>query len=131
MNYRYDKVKKIMVVDDEDDLIFLLQTLLDQMGFKVNGFTDPLLALQAFKAGTYDLAILDIRLPGMDGFELCERLKIIDHSLKVCFFTASEFYHKNSKEEQHSILINDHQIIRKPISNEDLLKQVQDILELK
>jgi CheY-like chemotaxis protein len=126
-----DKFKKIMVVDDEDDLIFLLQTLLDQMGFKVSGFTDPLLALEALKAGTYDLAILDIRLPGLDGFELCERLKEIDPSLKVCFFTASEFYHKNSKEEQHSILIKEHTVIRKPISNEELLKQVQEVLELK
>ena len=131
MNYTDDKVKKIMVVDDEDDLIFLLQTLLDQMGFKVSGFTDPLLALQAFKAGTYNLAILDIRLPGLDGFELCERLKGIDPSLKVCFFTASEFYHKNSKKEQHSVLINEHHIIRKPISHEDLLKQVREVLELK
>jgi DNA-binding response OmpR family regulator len=123
-----DTVKKIMVVDDEDDLIFLLRTLLDQMGFKVSGFTDPLLALQAFKAGTYDLAILDIRLPGLDGFELCERLERIDHLLKICFFTASEFY-KSSKEEQHSILINEHQLIRKPISNEDLVKQVQKVLD--
>ena len=131
MNYMDDTVKKIMVVDDEDDLIFLLRTLLDQIGFKVSGFTDPLLALQAFKAGTYDLAILDIRLPGLDGFELCERLKRIDHSLKICFFTASEFYYKNSKDEQNSILTNEHQIIRKPISNEDLLKQVQEILESK
>jgi DNA-binding response OmpR family regulator len=128
MRYTDDKVKKIMVVDDEDDLIFLLQTLLDQMGFKVSGFTDALLALQAFKAGTYDLAILDIRLPGLDGFELCEMLEKIDHSLKVCFFTASEFYYK---AEQHSELINEHRIIRKPISNEDLLKQVQEVLELK
>ena len=131
MNDMDDTAKKIMVVDDENDLIFLLRTLLDQMGFKVSGFTDPLLALQAFKAGTYDLAILDIRLPGLDGFELCERLERIDHSLKVCFFTASEFYYNNSKEEQHSMLINEHPIIRKPITNEDLIKQVQEILELK
>jgi CheY-like chemotaxis protein len=87
--------------------------------------------LQAFNAGTYDLAILDVRLPGMDGFELCERLKGIDHSLKVCFFTASEFYHKNPKNEQHSVLINKYHLIRKPISNEDLLKQVREVLELK
>jgi CheY-like chemotaxis protein len=68
---------------------------------------------------------------GLDGFELCERLKRIDHSLKVCFFTASEFYDKDSKEEQHSILINEHPIIRKPISNEDLVKHVQKVLESK
>jgi CheY-like chemotaxis protein len=116
-----NKIKTIMVVDDENDLIFLLQTLLDQMGVKVSGFTDPLLALQAFKAGIYDLAILDIKLSGMDGFELCKRLEKMDHSLKVCFFTASEFYYKDFK----------HPIIRKPISNENLRKQVQEVLELK
>jgi DNA-binding response OmpR family regulator len=124
-----DNVKKIMVVDDEDDLIFLLETLLDQMGFKVSGFTDPVLALQTFKASIYDLAILDIKLPGLDGIELCERLERVDHTLKVCFFTASEFYYKNSKEEQHSTLKKGHHVIRKPISIEDLLKQVHEILE--
>jgi CheY-like chemotaxis protein len=126
-----EKVKKVMVIDDEDDVIFLLKTLLDQMGFKVSAFTDSVLALQAFKAGVYDLAILDIRLPGLDGFELYERLKRIDNSLKVCFFTASEPYYRNSEREQHSVLIKECPIIQKPVSNEDLLRQVQEILELK
>ena len=74
-NQMDNKPKKIMVVDDEDDLIFLLQILLEQKGFKVNAFTDPLLALQSFKAGIYDLAILDIKLPSLDGFDLYERMK--------------------------------------------------------
>jgi DNA-binding response OmpR family regulator len=52
-----------------------LQILLKQKGFKVNAFTDPLLSLQSFEAGMYDLAILDIKLPSLDGFDLYERIK--------------------------------------------------------
>ena len=81
-----NKLKKIMVVDDEDDLIFLLQILLEQKGFKVNAFTDPLLALQSFEAGMYDLAILDIKLPSLNGFDLYERIKRIDVFCKGVFF---------------------------------------------
>jgi DNA-binding response OmpR family regulator len=65
-----NKLKNIMVVDDEDDLTFLLQILLEQKGFNVNAFTNPLLALQSFEAGIYDLASWDIKLHSLDGFDL-------------------------------------------------------------
>jgi DNA-binding response OmpR family regulator len=120
-----NKLKKIMVVDDEDDLIFLLQILLEQKGYKVNAFTDPLLALQSFKAGIYDLAILDIKLPSLNGFDLYERIKRIDDFVKVCFFTASD---EDLKTQKYSRLRKKVIIIRKPISNEELLKKVDEAI---
>jgi DNA-binding response OmpR family regulator len=59
-------------------------------------FTDPLLALQSFKAGIYDLAILDIKLPSLNGFDLYERIKMLDDFVKVCFFTTSD--HEDFKD---------------------------------
>ena len=125
-NQMDNKPKKIMVVDDEDDLIFLLQILLEQKGFKVNAFTDPLLALQSFKAGIYDLAILDIKLPSLNGFDLYERIKMIDDFVKVCFFTTSD--HEDFKTQKYSRLRKKDIIIRKPISNEELLKKVDEAI---
>ena len=64
-----------MVVDNEFDITFTLQTGLEDAGFDVDAFTDPELALSSFKPGLYHLVILDIVMPKMDGFELYEELK--------------------------------------------------------
>jgi DNA-binding response OmpR family regulator len=59
-----------MIVDDESDVVFTLKKHLEENGFEVNTFVDPVLALQNFKVNFYDLLILDIRMPKMNGFEL-------------------------------------------------------------
>ena len=66
--------------------------ILEENGFKVDTFTDPLLALQNFKEqdGMYDIIILDIKMPEMNGFELYRQIKKIDDKAKVCFLTAGE-----------------------------------------
>src|SRR4051812_36870942 len=90
--------KKILVVDDEPDNISVFSIGLEDEGFIVDTFTDPQLALSAFKAETYDLLILDIKMPNMNGFELYEKVKKIDNKLKVCFLTAfGEGYHEEFK----------------------------------
>ena len=67
--------KRILVVDDEPDNISVFSIGLEDEGFTVDTFTDPQLALSAFKAETYDLLILDIKMPNMNGFELYEKVK--------------------------------------------------------
>ena len=67
--------KSILLVDDEADVIEILKVGLEDNGFKVDAFTDPELALSSFKAGTYDLLLLDVRMPKMNGFELYEQIK--------------------------------------------------------
>jgi DNA-binding response OmpR family regulator len=84
--------KKILVVDDEPDNAFIFTMGLEDDGFKVDTFTNPLSALSAFKEDMrrrkYDLLILDIKMPDMNGFELYEQIKKLDNEVKVCFLTA-------------------------------------------
>ena len=114
--------KKIMVVDDETDVISVLEIVLEENGFEVDTFEDPIVALKSYRAGVYDLLILDIKMPEMDGFELYDRIKKIDDNAKVCFLTASEMYYKNSRKLDKDFLI------QKPIANEDLVEEINKIL---
>jgi DNA-binding response OmpR family regulator len=83
--------RKLLLVD-EKDATSLLYTILQKSGFEVFFFNDPLLVLERFKPRYYDLMILDIRMPNMNGFELYQQIKRMDNRVKVCFLTAiSEF----------------------------------------
>jgi two-component system, OmpR family, response regulator ChvI len=75
--------RRILVVDDEPDITFTLRAELEGGGFDVDAFTDPELALSSFKLGLYNLVLIDIMMPKMDGFELYERLKTVDPNVKV------------------------------------------------
>ena len=63
---------------------------LENNQFIVTTFNDPVEALSRFKPGLYDLMIIDIRMPGMNGFQLYHKIRHIDHKVKVCFLTAFE-----------------------------------------
>jgi DNA-binding response OmpR family regulator len=115
--------KKIMVVDDEADLTMLCGIALEYYGFKVDTFTDPQKALSNYKPGYYDLVILDIMMPKMDGFQLYNEIKKKDQKAKVCFLTASELYYEQFRKEEYSA-IDKNLFIQKPIQNEELLKEV-------
>jgi CheY-like chemotaxis protein len=121
--------KRILVVDDEPDNISVFSIGLEDEGFTVDTFTDPQLALSAFKAKTYDLLILDIKMPNMNGFELYEKVNKIDNKLKVCFLTAfGEGYHEEFRRRFPASSFSDVNFIRKPIRINDLVKKVNDII---
>ena len=67
--------RRILLVDDEPDITLSFNIVLEDNGFVVDAFNDPLLALSSFKQGIYDLALLDIKMPKMNGFELCGEIK--------------------------------------------------------
>lgn len=69
---------KILLVDDEPDIIFTFKTGLEANGFVVDAFDDPVLALSNFKPGMYDLLLLDVKMPQINGFELYEKMRKID-----------------------------------------------------
>ncbi|HZD81314.1 MAG TPA: response regulator, partial [Nitrososphaeraceae archaeon] len=77
-----------MIVDDEDDINLLLKIVLEDNGFKVDTFNDPFVALQNFTAGAYDLLLLDMVMPKMNGFELYQKIIMLDDKIKICFLTA-------------------------------------------
>ena len=90
-----------MYVDNEPDMTDMLKMALEYAGFTVDTFNDPVLALQIFEPNLYDLLILDVMMPKMDGVEVYEHLKKIDPNLKVCFLTAGEMYHQEVREVEH------------------------------
>jgi DNA-binding response OmpR family regulator len=123
------KKKKVMIVDDELDLSLLLKTLLEENNFKVDWYTDPVLALNKFKRNFYDLLLLDIKMPKMNGFELYRELKKIEKRVKVCFLTAlTELYEYDKFKEEVSPKEDERYFIPKPIENEELIKRVNSII---
>jgi DNA-binding response OmpR family regulator len=119
--------KRILIVDDEPDLTRLCSLALEYHKFTVDTFNDSKEALSNFKPDYYDLVILDIKMPKMDGFELYDELKKKDNDVKVCFLTASELYYEEFRKKEYHAL-DKRLFIRKPIDNEDLLKEVNRIL---
>jgi DNA-binding response OmpR family regulator len=117
--------KRILIVDDERDITITLQIGLEGGGFDVDAFTDPEPALFSFKPDLYDLVIIDIKMPNMDGFELYERLKTVQPDVKVCFLTAGEMYREEIREEEHCALNKD-MFLQKPISTDDLIKEINN-----
>ncbi|HZA64420.1 MAG TPA: response regulator [Nitrososphaeraceae archaeon] len=120
--------KRILVVDDEPDLTQVSTLALEYHGFKVDSFNDPQEALSKFKPGSYDLIILDIKMPKMDGFELYHEIKKKDNNAKVCFLTASELYYEEFRKKEYCAL-DRNLFIQKPIDNEDLVKEINKMLK--
>jgi DNA-binding response OmpR family regulator len=120
-------IKRILLVDDEYDISLVMKLILEENGFKVDSFTDAYEALENFSTGLYDLAILDVIMPEMDGFSLYGKIKKLDDRVMICFLTATDdTYYKILKKNYPTI--NENCIIHKPVDNESLLRQLNSIL---
>jgi two-component system, OmpR family, response regulator ChvI len=117
---------RILLVDDEPDVIFTFKKGLEAHGFVVDAFKDPVLALSSFKPGIYDLLLLDVKMPQINGFQLYEKIKEIDSEVKACFITANEVYYESLREIFPTM---DLDCYVKPIQIEDLVKHVKAELE--
>jgi DNA-binding response OmpR family regulator len=116
---------RILIVDDEDDINLLFKMVLEDNGYKVDTFNDPLVALQNFTAGSYDLLLLDIVMPNMNGFELYQKMIMLDDKVKICFLTASGVDHKEFRKKAAFTDATEICFIIKPIENEELIKRVR------
>ena len=118
-----DSKKRILVVDDEPDICLVLKIVLEKTGFVVNQYYNPLLALGEFKSNFYDLIILDIQMPDINGFQLYREIKKRDIKAKICFLTASESIFDIAYKFSPV-----YTFIRKPIQNNNLIRIINDLL---
>jgi DNA-binding response OmpR family regulator len=126
-NISNDRKGRILLIDDEPDIAYLVKVGLERNGFEVDGYTDPILALQNFKCGLYQLLVLDIKMPKMDGIQLLERIKKEDEKIRICFFTASEEFastYKNVFEHPENKFL----FVSKPISISKMTKEIEQFL---
>jgi CheY-like chemotaxis protein len=130
--------KRILLVDDEPDITMAISIALEADGFKVHSFNSPKLALFNFKPDYYDLAILDIKMPEMDGFRLYNQMKNIDNGIEICFITAADKAYfdgpqqeqKRKKRDKEKLspeycALNEEIFIQKPISNGELIREIK------
>ena len=121
---QYYRRRRILIVDDEPDITSSFKEALRDNGFEqVETANDPLLALKNFKAGSYDLLIIDIVMSQMDGFSLYEEIRKIDNKVKVCFITAFEMNYQALR----AVFPSTDDIgcfIRKPVDMDDLVKRI-------
>ena len=115
--------RQIMVVDDEFDVTVFYKLSLEYYGFVVDAFNEPREALLSFKSSYYDLVILDIKMPDMDGFELYRELKKIDPAVKACFLTANERYYEEFRDGEDN-KIDRELFLRKPVENQKLIDKI-------
>jgi DNA-binding response OmpR family regulator len=120
------KKYRVLIVDDEEDITAIFKIGLQRSEFIVTTYNDPRKALSHFRPGMYDLLILDVRMPGMNGFELYQKMKDMDEKVKVCFLTAFEEYRTDFKKSFPAL--NEVKCyIKKPITVSDLISRLMDL----
>jgi DNA-binding response OmpR family regulator len=119
------KGKRILIVDDDEDINNLFKLFLEYDGFKVDAFTDPIDALYSFRKDVYDLILLDLKMPKMNGMILYQKLKNIDPNLLFCFITANREYIEHLKKNNQDI---EKFVIYKPILLSELRNKVNFLL---
>jgi len=126
--YKCDsETTRILLVDNDKDHLKLFTLILENQGFTMDTYSDPSAALSQFKPSYYDLAVIDYRMPNLNGIELYERMRDIDSSIKAVLLTASheqliENGHKHAQGQNYM------RVITKPVTNEKLRAEIDSIL---
>ena len=119
--------KIILIVDDDPDVASIFSIGLEDEGFEVYTYNDPLEALSNFKPSFYDLLLIDINMPKMNGFELCTQILKFDVNVKICFITAGETNIQALREVYPLISVGC--FIKKPVTIDYLVKRIKAELE--
>ena len=119
------KKNKILLVDDDLDTCMTFKEILEEYEYDVDAYDKSQDALQNFKSGIYDLVVLDIKMPKIDGVKLYHKIRKIDKRVRVCFITAPQEYYTEyvpelKKEEEC--------FMQKPISVENFVSRVNSVL---
>ena len=121
---------KILIVDDESDIANSVKRGLEYRGYTVDAHTNPQKALENYKVGEYDICMIDIRMPQMNGFQLYVEIKKLDRNVRICFCTAFETEYR---EEFHRVFpeLDGRNFIRKPATLTQLIARIDQELKKK
>jgi CheY-like chemotaxis protein len=127
--------KRVLIVDDNPDITLTFKEGLeaenDKSGnntfWKVYTYNDTILALAEFKPNFYDLLLVDINMPKMNGFEFSRQILEIDVNVRVCYITAAEINLQALREQFPTLSIGC--FVKKPIGVEDLVRRVKAEVE--
>jgi CheY-like chemotaxis protein/predicted transcriptional regulator len=120
--------KRLLIIDDEEDITSALKAGLEKYGINVDVSNNPVSTLSNYKPGYYDLVILDIRMPNMDGFELYKVIRKLDNKTKICFWTAFEVAYEQFVKTFPTM--NEQYFIKKPVTLEDLVNRINKLMTL-
>jgi CheY-like chemotaxis protein len=134
-NSKIKKAKTILVVDDDQNTTLAVKSGLEnednhttnRISYLVHTYNFPALALSEFKPNFYDLLLIDVEMPSMNGFELSSKIIEIDVDPKICFMSTAEVNYEALREIYPSV--NFGCFIKKPISLEHLIRRVMAELE--
>ena len=116
---------RLLYVEDDVSLAFVTRDNLQIQGFDVTHCEDGMSALNAFRKGNFDLCVLDVMLPEMDGFELAEKIRMNDAHVPILFLTAKAM----QEDKLHGLRIGGDDYILKPFSIEELVLKVRIFLK--
>ena len=134
---KYESVgrQRILIVNHEDDVNFALKLVIEEEGqildkrnrFQVDSFNDLILALKDYEKGYYDLLLIGVVMPKINGFELAKEIRKMDDRVKICFLIAGEVPNKvrfNATSSSAQEEENRDRFIRLPIENKDLIEHI-------
>ncbi len=119
--------KVVLIVDDEPDVTTVFKLGLQDEGFEVYTYNDPFEALSQFRTNFYDLLLVDINMPNINGIELARQILELDANVKVCFITAGEVNMEALRELYPTRSIGCY--IKKPVTIDQLVRRVKAELE--
>jgi CheY-like chemotaxis protein len=128
-------VKRILVVDDDPDITLTFKKGLEEenennrnkVAFQVFTYNSPTLALTEFKINFYDLLLIDVNMPRMNGFEFSEKILELDLNVRICFISAGEMNIEALREQYKNLSLGCY--ITKPVTVENLVRRVKSELE--
>ena len=123
---------RVLLVDNELDVTYAIGTVLEANGFEVDSFNDPVLVCDTYKSNYYDLVILDIKMPKMDGFQLYDCIRQKDQNTRICFLTASEMFYESLRQARNLAgeVLGEEHFIQKPIKTDELIRRLTDLINL-
>jgi two-component system OmpR family response regulator len=124
MSTATDRSTRVLVVDDEENITFLLGSALRHFGFDVTTAATGRQGLDAVRSNEFDLVLLDVMLPDLDGFEVCRRMRQDGERVPVLFLTARDA----TEDRVRGLTLGGDDYVAKPFSLEEVVARIHAIL---